>query len=114
MHTLQLETGHRSQRGYYEDFCDGEVFQAHPLYSLDCDGVQLFLYLDEVEICNPLGSKRKKHKLGKLILYIHLHVLHSLHTSHFTHTDRVFLLHSWQPYAKVSLQSVCNQVAGHC
>ena len=44
-----------------------------------CDGLQLFLYFDEVEICNPLGSKRKKHKLGKLILYIYMSYIHSTH-----------------------------------
>lgn len=28
------------------------------------DALQIFLYYDELEICNPLGSKVKIHKLG--------------------------------------------------
>lgn len=47
------------------DFCDGDVFAKHPLFSVHRDALQILLYYDEVEICNPLGSKVKVHKLGK-------------------------------------------------
>ena len=47
-----------------EDFCDGEMFRNHPLFSRDPTALQLFLYYDEVELTNPLGSKTGKHKLG--------------------------------------------------
>lgn len=42
------------------------VFQTHPLFSKDPSGLQIMLYYDDVEVCNPLGSKAKIHKLGKL------------------------------------------------
>lgn len=37
------------------------------------------VYYDELELCNPLGSRRKKHKIGKnestfVILCIHVYM----------------------------------------
>ncbi len=46
------------------DYCDGEAFQAHPLFSVRHGALEITLYYDDVEICNPLGSKRKIHKQG--------------------------------------------------
>ena len=46
------------------DFCDGEIFKDHPLFGTDPCTLQLLLYFDEVEVCNPLGSRANKHKLG--------------------------------------------------
>ena len=106
MHTLQLETGHQSQSGYYEDFCDGEVFKSHPLYSLHCDGLQLFLYFDEVEICNPLGSKRKKHKLGKLIAYMSSKCLTFTRTSFLIIGFFYFTLGNLMPRYRSSLSAI--------
>ena len=57
-------TAERFHSDFMEDYCDGEVFKNHPLFSLEKKALQLLLYYDEVEICNPLGSKRKIHKLG--------------------------------------------------
>lgn len=34
------------------------------LSSVRRDALQINLYFDEVELCNPLGSKVKVHKLG--------------------------------------------------
>ena len=47
-----------------EDYCDGESFKVHPLFSRHKESLQILFYYDEVEICNPLGSSRGKHKLG--------------------------------------------------
>ena len=46
------------------DYCDGRNCQNHPLFSVQKDSLQLLFYYDDVEICNPLGSKRTIHKLG--------------------------------------------------
>lgn len=46
------------------DYCDGEGFAIHPLFSVHDDALQIFMYFDELEICNPLGSKARIHKLG--------------------------------------------------
>ena len=47
-----------------EDFCDGTLFRDHPLFSSDPLALQILAYFDELEVCNPLGSHIKKHKLG--------------------------------------------------
>lgn len=45
------------------DFCDGELYCKNQLFSVDKQALQLFLYNDEIEICNPLGSRAKVHKM---------------------------------------------------
>ena len=62
------------------DLCDGSYFKEHPLYSQHPNSLQILLYYDEIEVCNPLGSKVKIHKLGKglhvfILLIKHLIVL---------------------------------------
>ena len=47
------------------DYCDGSVYKNHRLYSLDEQSLQIMMYYDDVEVCNPLGSRAKKHKLGE-------------------------------------------------
>ena len=46
------------------DYCDGELFATSELFQDDPCALQIQLYYDELELCNPLGSK--KHKLGKV------------------------------------------------
>ena len=49
--------GHSQKSGLLGDYCDGSDFQKHPLYSHEKNALQILLYYDEVEICNPLGTK---------------------------------------------------------
>lgn len=67
----QIDTfaSHVHTTGLIEDFCDGSVFSNHPLFSQDSSTLQIVAYYDELEICNPLGSHTKQHKLG-IVLYI--------------------------------------------
>ena len=58
-------TGHSSKGNLMEDYCDGKVFKSHPLFSCHRESLQIHFYYDDVEFCNPLGSKAKIHKLGK-------------------------------------------------
>lgn len=53
-----------------EDFCDGELFKTHPLLSADPHAIQIVGYIDELEVCNPLGTHTKKHKLVILLFTI--------------------------------------------
>ena len=46
------------------DFCDGSLYKMHPLFSAQPFALQIILYFDELEVCNPLGSSAKVHKLG--------------------------------------------------
>ena len=52
--------------GFLLDYCDGTDFKKHPLFSVKKNSLQLIFYYDDVEICNPLGSKRSVQKLGML------------------------------------------------
>lgn len=51
------------------DYCDATEFKNHPLFSKNPHALQLILYYDDIEVCNPLGSRRTKHKIGKYQLY---------------------------------------------
>ena len=41
------------------DYCDGELFLSSKLFQEDPCALQIQLYYDEVELCNPIGSKAK-------------------------------------------------------
>ena len=62
-----MEQGHRSSCDIMEDYCDGETFKAHPLFSLHGNTLQLLFYFDELELANPIGTKAKIHKLGMYV-----------------------------------------------
>ena len=52
------------------DFCDGSLFQTHPLFSSDPHALQVIAYYDELEVVNPIGSYISKHKLGCLFFFL--------------------------------------------
>ena len=54
------------------DYCDGEAFLKSTLFQEDPCALQIQLYYDELEVCNPIGSKAKKHKLGKEHAYTYI------------------------------------------
>lgn len=60
---------HAMTHGLLGDYCDGEGYHNSTLFQEDPCALQIQLYYDEVEVCNPLGSKAKKHKLGKYMHY---------------------------------------------
>lgn len=57
--------GHRRSDGLLGDYCDGSLYQSHALFSTETVSLQLMIYYDELELCNPLGSKAKLHKVGE-------------------------------------------------
>lgn len=62
---FQVFNSHKlGQGGKLGDFCDGELYKDHPLFKADPCALQIRLYYDDLEMCNALGSKNKKHKLG--------------------------------------------------
>ena len=63
---MQVNEGHLRVRadGMIEDYCDGLLFKSHPLFSIDPCSIQVIAYYDEIELCNPLGTHVKDHKLG--------------------------------------------------
>ena len=52
---------HQRPEGILSDFVDGQRFRQSPLFSKDPCALQIQLFYDELEVCNPLGSKAKKH-----------------------------------------------------
>ena len=60
----EIESRSSSDEGIYHDFCDGSSVRSHPLFSKNPETIILAFYYDELEVANPLGSKRGKHKLG--------------------------------------------------
>ena len=69
--------GHQRSDGLLADYCDGSVYKSHLLFSRNTQGLQIIAYYDDVEVCIPLGSKAKKHKLGEeLVFYVHPHLSH--------------------------------------
>ena len=52
--------------GLLEDFCDGELIKNHPILC-NLKSLQIIAYYDELEVCNPLGTHTKKHKLGIIL-----------------------------------------------
>nr|XP_054587799.1 uncharacterized protein LOC129153069 [Nothobranchius furzeri] len=52
-----------SKANFLYDINDGIIFKTHPLFSKKNSALQLILYSDEIEICNPLGSRAGVNKL---------------------------------------------------
>ncbi|XP_064478733.1 uncharacterized protein LOC135392039 [Ornithodoros turicata] len=51
------------EEGYLTTVFDGTAFRDHSYFKGDEDMICIQLYADEFEVCDPLGSKRMKHKL---------------------------------------------------
>ena len=51
------------------DYCDGKIYNNHPLFSVNSSALQLMIYYDELELCNPLG---KKHKIGNSVEHFNI------------------------------------------
>lgn len=52
------------QTSWLTDLRDGEYFRNHSLFKRYPQALQVVIYHDELEVCNPLGSKNKVHKLS--------------------------------------------------
>ncbi len=53
----------RCREGFFPDIVDGSLLKSHPLFSEIPNALQIVLYTDEIEICNPLGPFASKNKL---------------------------------------------------
>ena len=86
-----------------EDYCDGEAFKSHPLFSLHASALQILFYFDEVEVCNPIGTKAKIHKLGTYLYFTHVCFMLAVCV---IYTFRSLLFNSWQLTTKVQIPTV--------
>lgn len=53
----------KCKEGFFQDIVDGSLLKSHPLFSEKPNALQIVLYTDEIEICNPIGSFASKNKL---------------------------------------------------
>jgi len=93
--------GHTITSGLLEDYCDGEAFATHPLFSVHSRALQIFLYYDEVEVCNPLESKVKIHKIGQSVTICVMHSISTMQVPFISHlvichqnTDQDYLVYT--------------------
>lgn len=49
--------------GVFKDFKDGYLFKNNSLYEIEPQALQILLYQDCFEVCNPLGSSKTKYKI---------------------------------------------------
>ena len=103
--------GHQCRDELLADYCDGTACKSRPLFSDDCQALQIMAYYDDVEVCNPLGSGAKKHKQGKCecaCLNIHMYKIFScLCMTIMLHLCIVFcspfLLSAWEYFSSIPL-----------
>ncbi|XP_028415149.1 uncharacterized protein LOC114538196 [Dendronephthya gigantea] len=60
---LVIKKPNQCDRDIYYDICDGQLFRTDKFFSDHPDALQIIIYHDAVEVCNPLGSQAGKHKL---------------------------------------------------
>lgn len=54
---------HSNSTGHIKSICDGTFFKQSDFYAGEETRLSLILYVDDFEVCNPLGTSRKKHKI---------------------------------------------------
>lgn len=96
---IQVLRGHACSDGLLSDYCDGNAYKIHPLFAQTSHSLELILYYDDVEVCNPLGSRAKTHKLGNICVRIHCVYTLLLIIAFFSFV----LLHAWQPFSEVPI-----------
>ena len=73
--TIRCNTG-----GVLQDVCDGDYVKTRFISRSTNDHLLLSFYYDELEVANPLGSRRGKHKLGNQFYLSFLDLFHySIH-----------------------------------
>ncbi|XP_031339512.1 uncharacterized protein LOC116181630 [Photinus pyralis] len=75
----------------FSNICDGISFKNNLFYENNPHALQLILYQDAFEICNPLGSSRKKHKV--VGIYFTVNNIPSRHWSKVGHIQLIGLVY---------------------
>ena len=53
-----------SQAGVVKDIRDGTCYRENEFFKINPDAVPLIVFIDELEVCNPLGSGKSRHKIN--------------------------------------------------
>lgn len=75
----------------FSDIMDGKVFTDNSFFSENENALQLIIFQDAFEICNPIGTSRKKHKL--VGMYMTLGNIFPYNRSKVDHIQLVALCH---------------------
>lgn len=67
---FNFQSEHQCVPGVYKYFCCGDVYKSEEFFQLNKNAIQLQLAIDDVEICDPLGSKNNVHKVCNLYFVI--------------------------------------------
>ena len=62
-HVLSHQDGELESNDAMLSYVHGTVYEQHPFFSSNPNALRLHFYADEFEVCNPIGSKRGKHKV---------------------------------------------------
>jgi len=78
----QVTQSHARNDHLIADFCDASLYKNHTLYTNGDSSLKLqfITYYDEVEVSNPLGSHKGKHKLGKEFREYIMYLFNSTHS----------------------------------
>lgn len=60
---LILKEPNYCKAGVYYDICDGQLYRNDRFFMEKPDALQVIIYHDAVEVCNPLGSHAGRHKV---------------------------------------------------
>jgi len=44
-------------------YADGDIYAKHAVFAVNPNAIRLHFYTEEFVVCNPIGSKRGKHKV---------------------------------------------------
>lgn len=71
---------------FLRSYKDGSAFKQSPLFSAEGIVIRLHLYVDDFEVCNPIGSRRGVHKLTAVYF-----VIGNIPTKFWSQTDNIHL-----------------------
>jgi hypothetical protein len=52
----EVKNPKQSTPGTYSSYRDGKLFKSNPLFQVHLNSLQIHFYIDEVQLCNPVGS----------------------------------------------------------
>ena len=57
-----------NNNGFLIDFCCGDIFRQHTLLQ-NGNTIPIILYYDDIDVCNPIGTRASIHKLGMFYFF---------------------------------------------
>ena len=106
---MQVIKSHSRSDGFIGDFCDGELYKSIPLFVNHVNSLQIVMFFDEMETCNPLSGHAGVHKLGNNFFQYTVHIF--VYVYQFV-CGRVILLCSWKYTLRIEVYT--QGYSTHC